>query len=560
MALRSCSSCMDDNENSNDPTSDDHQKTNPDPFTTTEVDDLQPWPPKMLGFVPKWRGAEPLGSVTHLDRVLDNGIWVKDLNLTYPTGLQQHNLLLKIWSASLTHHHGCEFLELPDTAINGHISSWGGFDDSSYPSNLLFVRDSYKLATQRIFEFDALSITKTRDNKRQFTTKPFLVAGSSGIGKTFFANYFIHTLFHCRNQHLPRLPDTIVYKAQPKDPQGYVYHRGSFFSCADILSWINTSEAKCLLDNKDAWVISDGPMAIGRYCRFLIIASPGNFQDPLGSKMEKTTQAQVYLPPWSFDELAIVAKVIFGWGDAEDLDIKKRYQKHGGIARYVLMHKATNHPTDPISKGLSWTEILDALKTRDSNSLDHSKVPGAIMHLFPDPGLKTYQYNWGSTYIMERAFETLFKWEKRQLTCFIKGAVALHFGTFYGILFEQFFHSQILSNGYTGRCKQLEPPTRKRKVFGISDFLLKIPKLVINKFTTIADIVPSCLNVPDVPNHPTLDSIFPDYGLIFRVTSAAEHPIKGNYLGEYEKKFSIVSGSDGAKRQVRFRCASAQIR
>lgn len=56
---------------------------------------------------------------------------------------------------------------------------------------------------------------------------------------------------------------------------------------------------------------------------------------------------------------------------------------------------------------------------------------------------------------MEESFKTLFQVEKNKITCFIRGAASLNVGTFYGLMFEQYFHGRIAANGYAGKLRRL---------------------------------------------------------------------------------------------------------
>jgi hypothetical protein len=96
---------------------------------------------------------------------------------------------------------------------------------------------------------------------------------------------------------------------------------------------------------------------------------------------------------------------------------------------------------------------------------------------------------------MEESFKRLFQIEKDKVTCFIQGSASLNVGTFYGLLFEQYFHGRIAANGYSGKFRQLVSAketqavaTKKRNVLGSNaDTLvtttLRIPKLEITKFS-----------------------------------------------------------------------------
>jgi hypothetical protein len=167
--------------------------------------------------------------------------------LMYPTESPDTNTLLKIWSAEFTRKERpvlMDVLKLPETAIDGYFSSWLGLVDSSYPSNEFFVRESYHTAVQRLFEFDAAQPIEKVDKSGLLTVRPMLVAGSSGVGKTFFSMYFIWRLFHADGVNIYSIPDTIVYKPQPDDRQAYVYHRGCFYSCPDMEQWIKGESHK----------------------------------------------------------------------------------------------------------------------------------------------------------------------------------------------------------------------------------------------------------------------------------------------------------------------------
>jgi len=49
----------------------------------------------------------------------------------------------------------------------------------------------------------------------------------------------------------------------------------------------------------------------------------------------------------------------------------------------------------------------------------------------------------------------LFKVSRRQIETMLASADKFHVGTFYGILFEPWFHTRITERGYTGRIRKL---------------------------------------------------------------------------------------------------------
>jgi DNA helicase HerA-like ATPase len=63
---------------------------------------------------------------------------------------------------------------------------------------------------------------------------PMIVAGSSGVGKSYFVCYFIYRLLHPDGDLLQSIPDTIIWKPQPNNANGHIYHHGHFYTCGDL--------------------------------------------------------------------------------------------------------------------------------------------------------------------------------------------------------------------------------------------------------------------------------------------------------------------------------------
>jgi hypothetical protein len=181
--------------------------------------------------------------------------------------------LLKCWSAVETpkNENGESYLELPALDIFDKTVSWGDATDSDYPSSKLFIRKSYRTLATHFLTF-ASSFARKKLN-------PMLLAGSSGIGKSYFAPYFIWRLFHPDGIEVTRIPDTIIWRSQTASKAGFVYHRGHFYKCAALDHFWGTDDASDMLDNEDAWIIYDGsPPSHLMSCNTLVISSPGNLQ------------------------------------------------------------------------------------------------------------------------------------------------------------------------------------------------------------------------------------------------------------------------------------------
>jgi hypothetical protein len=514
---------------------------------------LKGWPPAKVGTLPRSFFPEMTFKTLDPQAKIDRTCLLRGAEfLDKP----QTNYLLRAWSAKLVNVQDASYLELPTHDIYGGPMTWSGFNYSAYPSNRLLIRKSYVTAASHLFRFAKKSLSQK--GKRGYN--PMLVAGSSGIGKTYFAAYFVWRLFHPDGVHLKHVPDTIVWRPRPNNKEGFIYHKGSFFSRDVLDTWWGTPDARSLLDHEDAWVIVDGIFNVAKECNTVVVTSPGNLKtakDLGGSNFQKTTSSHVYLGPWTYEETIQVARDVHKFKLDGECDTLARFRKYGGIPRYVLQYHAESRSpeiSDPVEEGIAWSNVLVALIEAGTKALDHSKVAGAIMHIFPNETLTGYNYQWGSHHIMESAFNALFQFEKIKVTCLVKGAAALNVGTFYGLLFEQYFHRQIGAMGYEGKFRQLLSPgdtqaasTKKRGMYGKTIEKLvaskhRIPKLPINNFAVDGDIKSSMYNIPDIPNFPVIDSLCPQRKEMYQITSNDSHVIKGDHLSRIKEHFKLLPG------------------
>jgi hypothetical protein len=228
-----------------------------------------------------------------------------------------------------------------------------------------------------------------------------------------------------------------------------------------------------------------------------------------------------------------------------------RWHLCGGVARYVLQPGFTiedPQKTDPIKEALNPGSVVQAIA--ESDKVDATNSSDVLVHLVPDESYRVYANEWGSTYIMQRSFEELFKVSRRQIETMLVSAEKLHVGIFYGILFEPWFHKWIAERGYTGRIRKLSTgreltANKKRPFFGINKDIdplqtqqYTIPRSTLNQFFYNKDIAQKAYNVPSEPNYPSVDSLYPSRGELFQVTSADRHPIKTDNLSTLRPYFS----------------------
>lgn len=225
----------------------------------------------------------------------------------------------------------------------------------------------------------------------------------------------------------------------------------------------------------------------------------------------------------------------------------------GGVARYVLQAGyAIGDPkrVDPIKEALNTKAVLKVVNEVGSEDVDQTKTSGVLIHLIPDETYTTMRYEWGSFYIMEKAFNELFKVSKDKVQTFLSVGSELHTGSMFRMLFEPWFHARISEQGYTGKLRKLttgrelvENKKKKRNVIGmVKDHMgIKdhtIPASPLHRFFDLEEIIENRYNVPINPNFPVIDSLWPSRGEMYQVTSAEHHEIKTETLSVVRQIFA----------------------
>ena len=500
------------------------------------------WPPEYLGFVPD-SPTEPLSAPT-LEPVTDGTSSVTSTS----NGLDNDpsvNPLLAIWSATRQRIGSYDYLVLPPMIPGGPVDTkWIESHHPRYPSNKIMIRKAYE---------QAFSIFLNENAKADRETSHLALGGTSGLGKTFCYRYVIWRLLHPDGIEVLAIPDTIFLWTSPKDVTGWLYHKGSFYAITEVGTFLSTALARNMFNKQNAWMICDGaPPTSYMQCPIVVSSSPANFQTndiTDAKKFFKTSNCQVYLPPWTADEVWEAARTVYELTDEDEGQLLERFTMFGGIARSIFLNfKGTNK----LMKDLFVvTDVTTAINEVGSTDLNHQKVSGMILHLIPDNTLTKFTYQWASTAIMEAAFAKMFSVSRNKIQTFLHAGVGLHLGTFYGLLFEPYFHARVCEQGYTGRIRRLTPatndhatiPTIKCKWYGATKLVTEphdheIPAQELNHFHTHNQIKANCYNVPDRKNFAAVDAIAPSIGEMYQVTSAESHHIKGIHLRPLKKFFA----------------------
>lgn len=519
---------------------------------TSDGSHLKGWPPARFGPIPGLKLHCPKLQFGNALKHIDAGNSIT-FSRQSDQIIDQKRIcpLLLCWAAQKPSDKDHEYLLLPPSPHPKDVSSssptnWiddGGF---KYPSDRIFIRKSYEDISDLILEEAARHPMEDGAN--------MVLSGTSGTGKSFFSRYFVWRLLHPMEGG--NVPETIVWRHKQGGSTGCMYHCGRFYMINQIEEFVSDVYCGNLLNSKDAWLIFDGePPRDIPLCKCLVISSPGDlYKDhPHIKQFRRITQLRVYLPTWKLEELLEVSRVIHGFDTNKLADIVDRFKFFGGIARYVLQQGyAIGDPalTDPIKEALNTKAVLKVVSEVGTEDVDQTKASGVLIHLIPGETYRTIRYEWGSFYIMEQAWKSLFIVSKDKVQTLIAVGSELHLGTLFGMLFEPWFHTRISEQGYTGRLRKLttgrelmENKKKKRNALGILKDNLGITEHIIpaarrHKFFEVEEIVEGRYNVPTNPNFPAIDSLWPSRGEMYQVTSTESHEIKTEALPVLRKIFA----------------------
>ena len=274
----------------------------------------------------------------------------------------------------------------------------------SNPLFSIFIRDCY------ITWWNRFILHAGQDPYRKFA-----LSSSPGCGKTVAANF----IFKMATSH-PLLRDKPIL---------YQFKTDFFYIQLDNVSKVTRDVASNIAVRPETFYLLDGLNAdpLLSKCMTLFIASPhnNNFKDWYYHK----TVTPLYFPIWSWDELRQCRELCYQ-GISEET-IKSRYERYGGIARYVYWQ-----PGDPPS--------LEAA-VADSNARKSVRSVGEPSQLFPtshmllhihvDEELHFEHVLLASRYVGTLLFSKYFEETLENLNSMLGGGGALA-----GHLFECYSH------------------------------------------------------------------------------------------------------------------------
>ncbi|POW06155.1 hypothetical protein PSHT_10470 [Puccinia striiformis] len=308
-----------------------------------------------------------------------------------PCGFQETPLIIKaksnageaivrFWTnlpeATLVGEGDGQYLQLKDSHVLG---------DQALGQRFL-VRPIYKELCEH---FERVGSAKTR----------WVVAGTPGIGKTFFTAYYLW-IAACKKKTVLWQP----FESSPNPTSVYLMTSGG-------VEWLPPGSSKFAYarDNPDTiYIVDDRPPYLSNAWT-LLVTSP--LKENYKHIIKNGGSDLLYMPPWSYEELKIAKPFsIRDEGTLPTTLMERLYNWFGGVPRYVLAHasneyKAMGNDEEAVFKKLypiltsamnkrSMIEIMEAHDARTSEG----EYSHHLFHLcgHPSGNLNQWKSEWAS--------------------------------------------------------------------------------------------------------------------------------------------------------------------
>ncbi|CAM9895128.1 unnamed protein product, partial [Ectocarpus sp. 4 AP-2014] len=254
----------------------------------------------------------------------------------------------------------------------------------------LFIRSCYKDLSKIII-----------DGPINGSTNNIVVTGTPGIGKSVFGYYLLYLL--------RRDGKTVVFEQKGKwyrfSDEGVVQGRFETFSDAGFL------------DDPAGWYLSDpeGKPREGFTGVTVVLVLPGN--DKTNQFLKQDDACLLIMPVWSEDELLECRRIIFPHVRSVN-DVKKAFEKVGGVARAVLRPRTFARQVEEMERATSKVNLgllRQVCAVEQVEFLSTDTTGDALFHMLPSPGT-AYEYFdvvFASEYALELVEKALSEREYR---------------------------------------------------------------------------------------------------------------------------------------------------
>jgi hypothetical protein len=366
-----------------------------------------------------------------------------------------------------------------------------------------------------------------------------LLGGTSGVGKSYFARYFIWRLLHPDGQEVKELPHAILYRNDSKDPSGYLYHCQKFFNVPSTSGFLAKNLARNMFNDKNAWVICEGmPCSTYLHCPTLVISSWVSQEDVHTKRYCANASLKIYLPPWSLSQLREIFKLTSD-GNSRPRWLYARYNRYGGVPGAVFGLETSE--LAPASEEFSDSEIIKAL---DNAFVQKSHDESCqIFHLKPSEDMQYPFLDWCSRQIKFAVFDRIFSVTSRKVECRLPIPRILNLDRLYDLFLEPYFYRAVQSGNCSGQIRRLHLPEEESKTL---ESIKKAKRhricsrswKIVSNANSSSDHESVLLHErKDKKSYSGVDCLIPDKGLIYIVSPGESRIVDGSKLDLVKDKF-----------------------
>jgi RHS (Retrotransposon Hot Spot) family protein len=459
------------------------------------------------------------------------------------TGMGQDNQLKKDWENLLNN-------EWQKSQIKGHFANPDGLQESQRDAKLarlfyvspnlipsdqqqphvpVYVRESYRGLCEALME--------------RSDTNKYLITGTPGVGKSYFAFHFIRYLLieHSHGQEV-----SILYQNCHVDMDYYAVLKRTQDDDVIIEHYRMVGGSKVQKvnyltgDEHVSWYVFDGWHTFGprpQRCdgRTIVITSPDYYRQ---YKEFSRNAMELYMPPWEKSEIVDLVESL-GYEDDRKKEVVKVFKNWGGVIREVL---------SPDIKG-GQKDLECAIRRSDEDTVfkfvkAYGEVPDAVSHKILHQksvvrnGRTNYEKTWidfASSHVMKTFMEKYMS--KSTLDTAMKAVEVLYRYNngheLAGYFFEEAVHMYIehgcqYEARYLGKWNGSEPPVSTSSRHITPKFSKGKNKILTFKadgeFSISEEVSMKCYLRPSLPNFPVIDSfVLSKKNLVLYQITVSEH-------------------------------------
>ena len=359
----------------------------------------------------------------------------------------------------------------------------------------LYIREAY------VDMFQIIWNNLHSDNETNERISRMAITGTPGTGKSMFLFYILWRL-----ANIETIKAVIIYR-QTERGCIYVFQNSG---CWETFKYPDIAD---LLEDENTWFLTDALKSPpGPVDAVTILVSPPSRTYYSGFLKYLPVPFLHYLPTWSLEELK---KLADSYSVTEE-EIENRFNKIGGIARYVLEDKRALGPIiDEAIGSLALNKLISIVlgETSKENEISHR-----IVHFKVEPPhYSKCRLEIGSDYAFEEALRKFLACPDDTVKEFIIMSEKLtSLAYFRGLIFENYAHRK-LSEGGEFLVRSLDDD---------SEWMMEFPRRKFREFRRVSTCEESNVYYKAAKkNHPCIDSVILNEGY-FQMTTSLIHPIK----------------------------------